>query len=160
MRAVDEKTASQLNLKPGQKLCPECYKRDSARSQHDTEISEMSDTDYQPGEISVASLNKTAESLDCTPIKTSVSKRDKSSYGKRKVKQLNTAVKSKCAHALDLTMSEFESTDDSDPETCKDLERLVALLKDKLKIATRQEKNQIIDHYTRKLDNTENNAGV
>ena len=78
----------------------------------------MSDKEYRPVEISVDSLNKTAQSQGCAPIKTSISHRDKLLYGKRKVKQLHTTVNAKCAHALDLPVGEFESTDDDgDTET-------------------------------------------
>ena len=90
------------------------------------------------------SLNKTAQSQGCAPIKTSINHQDKLSYGKRKVKQLHTAVNAKCAHALDLPVGEFESTDDGDTESCRDLERLIALLKEKLKTATRQEKIKLL----------------
>lgn len=104
---------------------------------------ELSDEEYRPVEMSVNSLNKTAQGLGCTAIKTFVSHRDKLSYGKRKVKQLHTTVKAKCADALDLPIGEFESTD-SDIETCRDLQRLIALLREKLKTATRQQKIKLL----------------
>lgn len=40
---------------------------------------------YEPEEEAVDDLNSTLDSLDCSPIKISVSKRDKVPYGKRKL---------------------------------------------------------------------------
>jgi hypothetical protein len=130
-------------LKPGQKLCSKCYKRYDNGADEEMDLS---DVEYQaPREMTLDTLRKTSHSLDCTPIKTSVGRRDRLSYGKRKVKQLQAAVKAKCAHALDLPKGDLDSTEDSDAcDHCRDLEIFVTLVKEKIKMVTRQEKIKLL----------------
>lgn len=69
-----------------------------------------SDQEFMPAETSFESLEKAAHSLGCSPVKGCVIQQDRRLYGKRKVDQLHSAVKAKCAHTLDLQMEDFEST--------------------------------------------------
>ena len=74
LRVVDEETANALNLKPGQKLCPQCYK--STHGKVDEIETNMVDSnqEYLPAETSFDSLEKAAHSLGCLPVKSSVGK--------------------------------------------------------------------------------------
>jgi hypothetical protein len=131
-------------VKPGQKLCTGCYKKDyDLQLQHD-DIN-ISDDDFLHKHTSLDSLSRSAEALDCTPIKTSVGMRDRPSYGKRKIKQHSTVFKAKCAHVLDLSVGDLETTDsDNDKTSCSDLDKLMLLVKDKIKVATKQEKIRLL----------------
>ena len=145
LRVVDEETANALNLKPGQKLCPQCYKSTHGKVDEIETNMVDSDQEYLPAETSFDSLEKAAHSLGCLPVKSSVGKRDRISYGKRKVSQLHAAVKAKCTHALDLQTEVFESTtDDCSARSCQDINHLISLLKEKVMQATRQDKIKLL----------------
>ena len=85
MRVVDEETANALNLKPGQKFCPQCYKSTHGKvDKIETNIVD-SDQEYLPAETSFDSSQKATHSFGCSPVKSSVGKRDRISYGKKKI---------------------------------------------------------------------------
>lgn len=56
-------------------------------------------------------------------------------YGKRKMKQLESAVRTKFARALDLHTIDLDSTEEDTQDSCEDLHRLMLHLKEKLKIS-------------------------
>ena len=131
-------------MKPGQKLCPRCYEQKSLPQHYQGKQAETDGT-FQPAEASFSAINESALSLDVTPLKTSVSKRDKPAYGKRKVKQLQSKIKAKCAHALDLQTDDLATTEEEDSSDGQsDLDRLMFLLKEKASVATRQEKIKLL----------------
>lgn len=71
-------------LKPGQKVCSNCYIH---CMEQDSDLAfSSSDTESHSTEFDHKSLNNITKSLDCTPLKASISKRDSTSYGKRKIK--------------------------------------------------------------------------
>ena len=99
------------------------------------------DTEFHSPQFDCGSLNQIAQSLDCTLIKSPVPKRDALSYGKRKVKQIKSAVKTKFACAFDLQREDLDSPLEEDTEdSCEDLDRLMILLKEKLKVSTGEDK--------------------
>lgn len=138
LRAIDEDTAKQLNLKPGQKLCPTCnvkYKR------HDY-ISSSTDIDeFEPLTTAQQSLDTSSSFLGLSPIK-SVSQRDKLGYQKRKIQDIQTAAKQNVAKLLDVPTSELSPAEPC--KKCEDLDRLICLLKDKCKHASRQEQIKLL----------------
>lgn len=72
-----------------------------------------------------------------------LNKKQRLSYGKRKVRQMNTAAKSKCMIALDLSEDALDTEAES-CEHCNDLNRLIILLKEKVKNAPRREKIKLL----------------
>ena len=101
-----------LNLKPGQKLCPTCLKitisfngdqsivakevsyhtskPECALEIIHEEQEEVKENymEYVPATFSLNNINKTAEVLDCTPMRL-VWDRDKVGYCKRKIQKLH-----------------------------------------------------------------------
>ncbi|XP_048845329.1 uncharacterized protein LOC125716737 isoform X3 [Brienomyrus brachyistius] len=132
---VDEATAQKLrNLKTGQKLCSTCMKRASEEEKDFTEQSDSSE-DFQCQDLSSESLDDTVRILDCSPLK-SVGNRDRISYAKRKLNQVHSAVKEKCARALNFPVDFLESLDEEkECQGCKDLDRLLTLLKERVRSA-------------------------
>lgn len=89
--------------------------------------------DFKSQEESFQNLNESFQTLDCSPLK-KVSSRDKVSYGKRKIDQAHSALKTKYAHALAVSVDSFESSEE-DTKCCegsKDLDILMTLIKDKI----------------------------
>ena len=154
---IDEEAVQLFSLKPGDRLCVNCNKRYIKEKETDYQIEkdnctgeyEMSaDRDCEfgsPREVAVEFINKSAENLQCSPLYTSgLHQRDRAVYGKRKVKQLNSAIKVKCAKALDLSMNEFDSSSETEDDSCNDLKRLMTLLKKKVRNASRQMKIKLL----------------
>ena len=55
-----------------------------------------------------------------------MNKKRRSSYGKRKSKQIGEAIKKKVAKALDISEEEFDSADDKSCSNCDDFQKLLA----------------------------------
>ena len=76
LRPVDEVTAAYLRVKPGQKICPTCAKRSNINDGNAMETQEtvvsFDVTDEKPPEAAIEEINKAAELLNCSPLKTSV----------------------------------------------------------------------------------------
>ena len=103
-----------------------------------------SDAEFQPRDVPMDALNQTVNALDCTPVK-AVRPRDKIPYGKRKLKQIRSAAQAKCAAALELSPDTLESTEtETECSNCRDLDRFVVLLKEKLRISPRQEQIKLL----------------
>ena len=61
-------------------------------------------------------------------------------YGKQKIKQIHSAVKSKVIHALELETIDLDTTTDDDHhDSLDDLGQLMLLLKDKIHLSTKKE---------------------
>ena len=128
----------QVSVKPGQKLCSKCKKRALDESNLEPQLGgnactepKLSDDDssaYEPERKAGDDLNRTLDSLDLSPFKTSVSKRDKLSHAKKKLRQAHTEVKKKVARGMKLNEQDLEETDvDEDScQGCKDLDRFVS----------------------------------
>ena len=64
---------------------------------------------------------------------------------KRKIKQHHTAFKAKCVHVLNVSAVDLQSTDSGNEDTsCSNLDILNTLLKDKVKVTTKQEKIKLL----------------
>ena len=146
----------QVSVKPGQKLCSKCKKRALDESNLEPQLGgnactepKLSDDSsaYEPEREAGDDLNRTLDSLDLSPFKTSVSKRDKLSHAKKKLRQAHTEVKKKVARGMKLNEQDLEETDvDEDScQGCKDLDRFVSLLKEKVRdVGTRHEKIKLL----------------
>ena len=153
---ADLKTLHGISVKPGQKLCPNCmqqlktiqepiasplgqYKHDEAKDQDD----EFMDCAHEE-EI----LNDSITHLGISPMKsTRVSSQNKARYGKRKIDQVQEAVIGKVASALELSKSALDISHLSQTSTCKkcdDMDHLLYLIKEKMKISSKQRKIQLL----------------
>ena len=142
---VDVPTAIRLKLKPGQEICRNCHKLQDAAEI--TESPSQVDLDFVPHQNALESLNKAVGELDCSPVKRpfKLNKRDRVSYGKRKVTQMKSSLLNKCAQALDLKDNQLDSNSDStDEEETSDIEILMGLLREKIKTSSRQEKIKLL----------------
>ena len=93
------------------------------------------------------SLESVFEEMEgISPLKKSrtMNKAKRSTYGKRKAKQLEGAIKKKVAKALNVSQEEFASSDEKSCSNCDDFHKLITELKDKFKSASRQEKIKLL----------------
>lgn len=121
-----------MNIKPGQKLCRNCYDKELEYESTST------DDDFENPHTAAESLDTSSSLLGCSPVKV-VSERDKVGYGIRKIKALQAATKTKLAEVLNVPTDELETC-----EQCKDLEIFVELLKEKCHSASRKEKMKLL----------------
>lgn len=140
LRCVNTETAKQLKVKPGQKLCPECRKKGDTKA----ELELSTDEDFEPPCIVSDKLNMSIVNLGCSPLK-SVGERDRLGYGKRKVKQVEQAMKEKVGKVLKISSDTFTNeVEQSCSDTCGDLDSLIKLMKDKCKVSSRQKQIQLL----------------
>jgi hypothetical protein len=167
LRIINAEKARELtvrtgkSIKPGQKWCPPCVIKDSeVRGTCIDEDAEMADYEYTP--TSAASKEETlalssvhAEKMDLmneslagagfSPIKPSViSQRDKASYGKRKCSELQEVVSHDVAECLAVDLPPPPEIPTQPCERCQDLDRLIDLLKEKIRISPSQKKVQML----------------
>ena len=141
--------ARQLNLKPGQKLCCNCYTScvtqpkilasPEAGSSKTPDNTPEYEVEYAFHQQSLESVIEEMEGI--SPLKKShtMNKAKRSSYGKRKSKQLEGAIKKKVANALNVSEEEFASC-----SNCDDFHKFIADLKDKFKTVSRREKIKLL----------------
>ena len=110
-------------------------------SHKEDESDKTSEEEYEPGE-SPADMSG-IELLGCTPVKL-ISKRDRVAYYKRKVSNVHANVKTKLTKVLDLDEPELKHPDNEQCDECKDLERLINLMKEKCHLSTKREKIKIL----------------
>ena len=136
--------AAKFKLKPGQKLCSNSYSlcgeqhqqtsleqlQQTSLEQHHKTSEASSDSEFHSPEFNRTLLNQVAQSMDCTPVKSNVSRRDALSYGKRKAKEIQSQVKTKLARTFDFSLGKFDSQEEEEEtkDSCKDLDRLMVLL--------------------------------
>jgi len=129
-----------LNVKPGFKLCRNCFEC-TTRSHHDngSDISYDDDGDPDfvlPVDQLQTSLSNGFATIGCSPLKLSkYPKRQRSSYVERKVRSLGealaTATSPDCQSIL---------TSEKVCTNCEDLEALVSELKEKCALVSKQQK--------------------
>ena len=73
---VDMKTATIVNMKPGQKLCTNCFKKATSEQATDESQDEDTEEEYCGSNLDKSVLNKSASILGISPLK-SVGKRDR-----------------------------------------------------------------------------------
>lgn len=134
LRIISEEQAHLLNVKPRQKWCESCRKR----KETDAESAIEEDFD-EPAAIARDSLNTSTTSLGCSPVKP-VRKRDRVSYGKRKMTAIKKATKAKVSKVLEVPEEELSSEAENTCNKCKDLDRIVYLIKEKCENSTKKEK--------------------
>ena len=99
------------------------------------------DPHYIDQEINRTTRSDSATSLELSPVK-AVGKQNRTGYGKQKVKKIKKSLVGLVASAYDTDENELLYYDS--PECC-DLDRLIELLKEKLKMNSTQEKVKILN---------------
>ena len=138
-----------LKMKPGQKLCMNCIKLYQEKlnfaesSDDDKNDGHTENPDYIDQEINRTTLSDSATLLGLSPVK-AVGKRDRAGYGKRKVKKIKKSLVGLVACACDIDENELLYYDSPECPKSSDLDRLIELLKEKLKMSSIYEKVKIL----------------
>lgn len=144
--AMSEKLAALgLDVKPGLKMCRNCFKRKTAPS--DDEVSTANDDDNDPDFILPAdqlnvALSTSFPIVGCSPVKLSkYPKRQRASYLVQNVKKLETVILSAVAPETD-PMS--IAITDANCSKCSDLDAIVSELKEKCLLVSKQQQIQLL----------------
>ena len=143
---------------PGEKLCPRCreHLNNAEKDNINEEIpgNDKEIDDFQPVDTPNDcrhSLNSTLTELEISPFKVhALPSYSKMCEGKRKINQIEEAVKKKMAVVLDVSPAQLTNTSSSTnlqadlTNKANDLDHLVECMKEKLKLANRREKIQIL----------------
>ena len=145
---------------PGWKICPtckiECYRKTEITNEEIDEPDYAFSSDDEVNNWNTTEnrdvMNSTLNELELTPFKVhAVPGHMKVAHGKRKLAQVNNVSK-RLATILNVQQSELKSTENSievDSEQdmnqkANDLDKLVELMKEKLKVSNKREKIQIL----------------
>ena len=146
---------------PGQKLCPKCRIHGNSLesppeclSLQEGIVEENDDGAILEQDVSLCmsrdSLNSTLSNIELSPIKVhSMQISTKLTYGKRKLDQIQEVVQQKMASVLNIDQNQLEcSSSHSNLKELQtkadDLDYLVTCMKEKLKVANRKEKLQVL----------------
>ena len=132
LRNVDEELALFLNILHGQKLCKWCYKtakENTKAAKNDPENNkDDQDSSYLSKDFDRSRFNSSAEALGFSPIKP-VGKQDAVSYAQNKAKHMKAGLNEKLANVMEILNEQLNESSFNDCTNCKDLERLIVLIK-------------------------------
>ena len=146
---------------PGWKICPtckiECYCKTEITNEEIDEPDYAFSSDDEVNNWNTTEnrdvMNSTLNELELTPFKVhAVPGHMKVAHGKWKLAQAKNEVSKRLATILNVQQSELESTDNSIEvdleqdmnQKANDLDKLVELMKEKLKVSNKREKIQIL----------------
>ena len=137
LRNVDEELALFLNIIPGQKLCTRCKETTKENNK------DVQDSSYLSKDFDRSRFNSSAEALGFSPIKP-VGKRDAVSYAQNKIKPMKVGLNEKLANVIEISNEELNESSLNDCTSCKGLERLIVLIKEKLEISSPRDQIKIL----------------
>ena len=147
LRNVDEELALFLNILSGQKLCKRCKetaKENMKAAKNDCENNkDDQDSSYLSKDFDRSRFDSSAEALDFSPIKP-VGKQDAVSYAQNKAKSVKAGLNEKLANVIEISNKELNESSLNDCTNCKDLERLIVLIKEKLEISSPRDQIKIL----------------
>ena len=136
-----------LNIIPGQKLCKQCKetaKENMKPAKNDCENNkDDQDSSYLSKDFDRSRFNSSAEALGFSPIKP-VGKQDAVSYAQNKAKSVKAGLNEKLANVIEISNKELNESSLNDCTNCKDLERLIVLIKEKLEISSPRDQIKIL----------------
>ena len=142
------------SVKPGQKLCWNCFasiKKDGMEGQSESDPEpEDNPNDVELDKIAndyeVDTLNRSFADSDISPLKPSkISDQNMSTYAKRKLSQYESALPGKMAKLLDVDHDQLMKTKEPQPcSNCKDMDQLVQLVKDKMNVSPNHKQLQLL----------------
>eukprot|EP00795_Rhopilema_esculentum_P017865 gene17865-biopygen566 len=167
LKAWNEYRAVGIETIPGKKLCPTCRRKPTMIRNNDSYDNDYHDDNDDTEDVSFQSferldgrekLNRSLDLLDVSPIKVhSIPAHSRPSYGKRKFSEaasrLDThgkEIKEQIAKAICIPLSELSESQkyqnelEEQEEKAKDLDKLLELMKYKMKVSTRSEQIQIL----------------
>ena len=101
------------------------------------------DSSYLSKDFDRSRFNSSAEALGFSPIKP-VGKRDAVSYAQNKAKRMRTGLNEKLANVMEILNKKLNESSLNDCTNCKDLERLIVLIKEKLEISSPRDQIKIL----------------
>ena len=147
LRNVDEELALFLNIIPGQKPCKRCKetrKENMKAAKNDCENNkDDQDSSYLSKDFDRSRFNSSAEALSFSPIKP-IGKRDAVSYAQNKAKRMKAGLNEKLANVMEISNEELNESSLNDCTNCKDLGRLIVLIKEKLEISSPRDQVKIL----------------
>ena len=167
LKAWNEYRAVGIETIPGKKLCPTCRRKLTMIRNNDSYDNDYHDDNDDTEDVSFQSferldgrekLNRSLDLLDVSPIKVhSIPAHSRPSYGKRKFSEaasrLDThgkEIKEQIAKAICIPLSELSESQkyqnelEEQEEKAKDLDKLLELMKGKMKVSTKSEQIQIL----------------
>ena len=93
------------------------------------------DSSYLSKDFDRSRFNSSAEALGFSPTKPA-GKRDAVSYAQNKAKNMKAGLNEKLANVMEIWNKELKESSLNDCTNCKDLQRLIVLIKEKLKISS------------------------
>ena len=143
LRNVDEELGLFLNILSGQKLCKRCKetaKENMKAAKNDCENNkDDQDSSYLSKDFDRSRFNSSAEALRFSPIKP-VGKRD----ALNKANRMKAGLNEKLANVMEMSNEELNENSLNDRSNCKDLERLIILIKEKLEISSPRDQIKIL----------------
>ena len=103
------------------------------------------DSSYLSKDFDRSRFNSSAEALGFSPIKP-VGKRDAVSYAQNKAKRMRAGLNEKLANVMEILNKKLNESSLNDCTNCKDLERLIVLIKEKLEISSPRDQIKILTH--------------
>ena len=147
LRNVDEELGLFLNILSGQKLCKRCKetaKENMKAAKNDCENNkDDQDSSYLSKDFDRSRFDSSAEALGFSPIKP-VGKQDAVSYAQNKAKRMKAGLNEKLANVIEISNKELNESSLNDCNNCKDLERLIVLIKEKLEISSPRDQIKIL----------------
>ena len=147
LRNVDEELALFLNIIAGQKLCKQCKetaKENMKAAKNDCENSKNDqDSSYLSKDFNRSRFNSSAEALGFSPIMP-VGKQDAVSYVQNKGKCMKAGLNEKLANVMEMSNEELNESSLNCCTNCKDLERLIVLIKEKFEISSPRDQIKIL----------------
>lgn len=153
-------TSQNVNIKPGQKLCASCRNHDLGQHVHEysdnendreDENSDPSPEPYREGTEQgdyISGLNSSLSGIGASPLKLhGLNRHSRVSYAKNKLEDVNTNLHNKFEKALGIQIS--GQGDEESPlcviqKKANDMDKLVGIIKDELKISSKSKKKQLL----------------
>ena len=101
------------------------------------------DLSYLSKDFDRSRFSSSAEALGFSPIKP-VGKRDAVSYAQNKAKRMKSGLNEKLANVMEISSEELNESSLNDCINCKDLKKLIVLIKEKLEISSPRDQIKIL----------------
>ena len=149
LRIVDKELALFLNIITGQKLCKQCKetaKENMKPAKNDCENNKNDqDSSYLSKDFDRSRFNSSAQALGFSPKKP-VGNWDAVSYAQNKAKHMKAGLNEKLANVMEIWNEELNESSLNHCRNCKDMERVIVLIKEKLEISSLRDQIKILTH--------------
>ena len=128
-----------------QQISLEQLQQTSVEQHHGTSEA-SSDSEFHSSDFNRTPLYQVDQSMDCTPVKSNVFGEMPCLMENARPKKFKVKSKTKLARTFDFSLGKFDSPEEEEETkgSCKDLDRLMVLLGEKIETSTRQEKIKLL----------------